>query len=57
MATSLTFNRYTTVGINPTLISGIITFCDNLCFETSKKLVHSFDLSNNMNKIIIRIYL
>lgn len=37
METFLAFKRDTSIGVNPTPYSGIMTFCDSLCFEPSKK--------------------
>lgn len=54
MATLMAFKRDIAVGIIPNLYSGIMFFCDNFCFELSKKKY--LDLSNNTNRIIIRIY-
>lgn len=51
------FKGDTTIGIVPTSFSGIMTFCDNGCFQKPKKVLHSLDLFINKNKIIIRIYL
>lgn len=56
MANVLALKRDTTIGITPAPNSGIMTFCDNVCFEPSQTVNQSLDLLIDTNRIIIRIY-